>query len=210
MNNRVKYPRTFHLTFSPGITNDDKVIDDPNCFNNKEIVVTEKLDGECTTFYSDYIHARSIDGRHHSSRDWVKQFHGQIKHEILNGDRICGENMYAQHSIPYTDLESYFYGFSYWCGELCLDYDNTLMIFNSLGIITPTLFYRGIYDEETLKELADILDTNKVEGFVVRTAESFHIKDFSINVAKWVRKGHVQTEEHWLLKPVIPNKLRGI
>jgi len=44
----------------------------------REVVVTEKMDGENTTMYCDNIHARSIDGRHHPSRDWVKMTVGEI------------------------------------------------------------------------------------------------------------------------------------
>jgi len=60
-----KYPRTYHLPWSPGVNDDDKVIHDVAVFDNCEIVVTEKMDGENCTMYLDYIHARSIDGRNH-------------------------------------------------------------------------------------------------------------------------------------------------
>jgi hypothetical protein len=35
------------------------------------------------------------------------------------------------------------------------------------------------------------------EGIVVRSAGLFHNDDFVENVAKWVRKDHVQTDVHW-------------
>ena len=35
------------------------------------------------------------------------------------------------------------------------------------------------------------------EGIVVRNASLFHNDDFSNNVMKWVRKGHVTTDVHW-------------
>ena len=65
MQPRTKYPRTFHLDFSPGVSNDDKVIENYNSLEGKEIVVTTKLDGENTSLYSDYLHARSKIGRAH-------------------------------------------------------------------------------------------------------------------------------------------------
>ena len=42
-----KYPKTPHLPFSPGINSDDITLDSKHCnqFLNKEIVITEKLDG---------------------------------------------------------------------------------------------------------------------------------------------------------------------
>lgn len=50
MDNFVKYPRTFHLPFSPGKLGDDKAISDElmeEWFSGKDVVVTEKMDGEC-------------------------------------------------------------------------------------------------------------------------------------------------------------------
>src|SRR5680860_1154948 len=54
---RVKYPRTFHLPWSPGATADDRTMADPDdAFGGAEVVVTEKVDGECTTLYLSLIH----------------------------------------------------------------------------------------------------------------------------------------------------------
>jgi hypothetical protein len=41
-----KYPRTYHLPHSPGITDDDKLMPNFMGFKDCEIVVTEKMDGE--------------------------------------------------------------------------------------------------------------------------------------------------------------------
>jgi len=42
----VKYPRTYHLPWSPGVTKDDRVIKSTNVFEGREVVVTVKMDGE--------------------------------------------------------------------------------------------------------------------------------------------------------------------
>lgn len=208
MFDRVKYPRTFHLDFSPGIGSDDKVMRSYDLMEGREVVVTIKMDGENCTMGSNYIHARSPDGVYHQSRDWVKGFHGMIKHMIGVGDRICGENLYAQHSISYDQLDSYFYGFSYWSGNRCWDWDSTLELFESLNIVSPKELYRGIFDVAILVGLSNGLDTERDEGYVVRVVDSFTIDDFSRVVAKWVRKGHVETDDHWMFRQIIPNKLR--
>ena len=109
-----KYPRTMHFPFSPGMTNDDKVIKNYDRFEGQEVVITEKMDGENSTLYRDYCHARSLDSRNHVSRDWLKRFHREFAYRIHPEVRICGENLYASHSLFYDDLESYFYGFSIW------------------------------------------------------------------------------------------------
>ena len=36
-----------------------------------------------------------------------------------------------------------------------------------------------------------------LEGIVSRNAAAFHSEAFAHNVFKWVRKGHVKTNEHW-------------
>lgn len=38
----------------------------------------------------------------------------------------------------------------------------------------------------------------------MRLAEGFGSGKFGSSVAKWVRKGHVQTYEHWMHKTVVP------
>ncbi len=50
---RVSYPRTPHLPWSPGVAADDVRVADLSGLARREVVVTEKLDGENTTLYSD-------------------------------------------------------------------------------------------------------------------------------------------------------------
>lgn len=209
MNTYKKYPRTPHLPWSRGKTDDDKVLKNTDHFNGMHVVVTEKMDGECTTMYSDHIHARSIDSANHYSRNWVKGFHGSIKHLIPNGWRICGENLYAEHSIAYDNLESYFYGFGvYDNNNICLDWEMTITVFDELGITPVPNLYTGEYLEFVLLDLSESLNPEITEGYVVRNYNSFNYDDFGKNVAKYVRKGHVQTDTHWMHKDIKPNKLR--
>ncbi|HXO26091.1 MAG TPA: RNA ligase family protein [Thermoanaerobaculia bacterium] len=203
---RYKYPRTPHLPWSPGASPDDLLLDSLDCFSGREVVITEKLDGENTTLYPEGLHARSIDSRHHPSRDWVKSLHGSIRHLIPAGFRVCGENLYARHSIAYEGLRSYFYVFSIWNQDnLCLGWDETLEWSELLGLeVVPTLL-RGRWDETATRALA--LDFLLQEGYVVRTTAAFAYDDFGRHVAKWVRTGHVQTDEHWMFSEVVPNRL---
>jgi hypothetical protein len=46
MTEYYKYPRTYHLPWSLGCTNDDKIIKDLSPFKDMYGVVTEKMDGE--------------------------------------------------------------------------------------------------------------------------------------------------------------------
>lgn len=196
---RVKYPRTFHLPWSEGKTHDDKTLPDVSHFTGREVVVTVKLDGENTSIYSDYTHARSLDSSGHWSRSWIKAFQGEIGHNIPANWRICGENMTAVHSIEYTDLKSYFYGFSIWNEvNTCISWDDTLVFFELLGIEHVPILYRGVFDETVIRKLytQEMYDT--CEGYVVRLADAFEYRDFNRSVAKFVRKDHVVcTDEHW-------------
>lgn len=203
-----KYPSTPHLPFSPGLQNDDRRIATLNGLLG-DIVVTEKLDGENTSLYADHIHARSLDSRHHASRDWVKHFWGTVNYKIPTGWRVCGENVYARHSIGYDNLSTYFYGFSVWDEEnVALGWDDTLEFFYDIGITPVPVLYRGSFILKRLHELAEELDPERQEGFVVRTTAPVRYEDFELKFAKWVRKGHVQTDEHWMTAPIVPNKLK--
>lgn len=200
---RTHYPRTPHLPWSPGKASDDVTAADLSGFAGREVVVTEKLDGENTTLYADGLHARSLDSAHHPSRAWVKALHGRIAAGIPAGWRVCGENMFARHSIAYDDLDSYFYAFSVWHGDDCLDWNGTVRFARRLGLPVPTVLWRGVFDERALRALR--LDTARQEGFVVRTADGFPRAEFATRVAKWVRPAHVQTDTHWMQAPVVPN-----
>lgn len=203
-----KYPSTPHLPWSPGLQNDDRRIESLDGLIGREVVVTEKLDGENTTIMSDRVHARSLDSRNHPSRNWVKAFAGDIQWRLVPNWRICGENVYAKHSIYYDNLESYFYGFSIWSpNDISRPWDETVNTFVNFGIVPAPVLWRGTFDEKKLRELSDSLDTEKIEGFVVRVVGEIPVADFGRLVAKWVRKGHVQTDEHWMTAPIIPNKL---
>ncbi|MFF7212674.1 RNA ligase family protein [Streptomyces sp. NPDC008238] len=202
---RTHYPRTPHLPWSPGASADDLRAGDPGALRGREVVVTEKLDGENTTLYRDGTHARSLDSSHHPSRAWVKALQGGIGPFLPAGLRVCGENLHARHSVPYEDLDSWFYGFSVWDGDRCLDWDRTVRFLRRLGIPVPPVLWRGTYDEAALRALR--LDTARREGYVVRTVDGFRYGEFGRHVAKWVRAGHVTTGTHWMHAAVVENGL---
>lgn len=202
---RTPYPRTPHLPWSPGVSADDVRIADLGRLRGREVVVTEKLDGENTTLYADGVHARSLDSAHHPSRSWVKGLQGRIGSRLPRGWRVCGENVYARHSIGYSDLASWFYGFSVWDGDHCLDWDRTVRFLRDVGVPAPPVLWRGVFDERALRKLR--VDTERQEGFVVRTVDGFPRAEFGQRVAKWVRARHVRTDQHWMTAPVVENGL---
>ena len=209
---RKKYPRTYHLPWSPGKSDDDKVISDLSIFEGKEVVITEKMDGENTTIYPDgFAHARSIDSKYHASRSWVKRYASELASKLDSSAshslRFCGENLFAKHSISYDNLRSYFLLFNMWSGDICLDWDTTKENAKLLDIPLVYIMYQGVWDELLIRALPNTLNKNQ-EGFVVRLVDEIHIDDWSSCVAKWVRPNHVQTDQHWMNGPIIKNKLK--
>jgi hypothetical protein len=203
----VKYPRTYHLPWSPGVGKDDRVMEDVSQFLNWDVVVTEKMDGENTTMYRDHIHARSVNSGGHPSRSWVKNLHAQIRHEIPEGFRICGENLFAKHSIKYTDLPSCFMVFSIWDRDTCLSWDETIEWCELLGLQHVPVLYKGRFPgASNLQEM--LPEVPGREGYVLRIAGEFPLRQFGDWTGKFVRKDHVQTLEHWIHNRVERNELR--
>lgn len=215
MEYKVKYPRTYHFPWSQTVASDDKRIDTTNHFVDKNVIITIKQDGESTSMYPDYMHARSLDSKHNFTRDWAKKLHSILKFDIPEGWIFSFENMAYFHSIYYDDLESFCYLLNIWKDDgYCLSQNELDTYAEVLDLAQPKVIYKGIYDENIISKLhldKNIIDLNKDEGYVMRVVDSFHRNDFSKNVAKFVRANHVQVsengeEEHWL-KRTYPNKL---
>ncbi len=206
---KAKYPRTGHLPSSPGFTSDD-VHSNCSALIGEHVIITEKMDGENTSLYADNSsHARSLDSRSHISRDWIKSYWAERHYLLPQNWRVCGENVYARHSIAYDHLASYFYGFSVWDEHnACLSWDATVETFAELNITPVTVLWAGKFELDIVDQLIKEVDLSKFEGLVVRKAGAFDYAEFSESVAKWVRKNHVQTDEHWMSKAIVPNKLR--
>lgn len=200
-----KYPSTPHVSWSPEDHRDDSFHDDMSFFEGKEVVITEKMDGENFTCYSDgRWHARSLETPYHPTRTYASKFASEVSHKLPEGWRICGENLYGTHSIKYDNLRSYVQVFSIWNAENeALSWDETQAWCELLDVKHVPVLWRGRYSEEMIKReffheaLCD-LQGREVEGYVMRTVEGFFFADFALHNAKFVRPDHVQTDEHWL------------
>lgn len=200
-----KYFKTFHLPLTMASTNDDKILTQKEVeayfYPMQDAYASIKYDGECTTIGRGFSHARSLDSKDHWSRHHIKQLAANLYKDIEPGWRICGENLLAAHSIHYTDLESFFYVFSVWDQNnerLSLDEMNEYCDF--LGLTTARVIKRGPYRGFNFTNHFG-LDFEKDEGYVVSNSGRFHYDDAHKNIAKVVRKGHVQTDEHWMNTP---------
>lgn len=204
-----KYNRTYHLPWSPGATNDDRIAEDVSRLVGSPIVITEKLDGENTGMESRGVYARSHAAYTQSA--WstkVRMLHSSMGGSISEGQMIFGENMQGIHSIEYDKLTSWFYMFGSRQetsdGFEWASWEDVEIFANALGVPTvPVLFKGSVSSLGELEELTLSLVSSgsmlgpSIEGVVVRVASAFHDEDFHLSVLKWVRKNHVATDEHW-------------
>lgn len=214
---RAKYPRTRHLPSSRSATEDDKiatVAEVEAALTGKRVIITEKMDGENTTIYADgHSHARSIDSKFHPSRSVVKELAGLVAHELPSGYRICGENLYAVHSIEYSGLGSHFQLFGIWDEDRCLSWDETVEWAQLLNVPTVPVLYDGVWvSEEHAYSVwqsfkASLPEGQDSEGFVVRLADELTLDSFKYGCFKRVRVNHVQTDEHWMHQEMKVNSL---
>ena len=205
----VKYPRTLHLPWSPGATDKDEKIIDVSNFEGKEVVVTVKYDGENFTLYHEGCHARSLDSRSHPYRDWIKKLQSNKAYKIPENIRICGEHLYARHTLAYENLKDYFLVFNIFNQDYCFAWDIVEVYVDLFGLSLVDVLYKGPWDEELIKNLYKTKhDDDPCEGYVIRITDYFLYKDFNKCVAKCVKKHIIEEDDHWFYKSLIKNKLR--
>lgn len=210
----MKYPRTYHLPWSPGATSDDKKLQDGwfDFYKGKEVVFTEKLDGENTamTHYDVYARSHGAPTRSPWSRNiWDPSdgLYWKIKQYIGPNETIYGENLYGEHSIHYDCLSHYWHMFAVNDGNMWYSWDEVKEFAKILGVPhVPELERCVLREEGEVKEIIDELMNNYTsyyanrsgrEGIVMRITDSFPVVEFPHYVCKYVRANHVQTDEHW-------------
>ena len=211
---RIKYPRTKHLPWTGAKSRNDLLLkndDVEQMFNGRQVVITEKMDGENTTIYHDcYTHARSIDSDRHEARTWTQSLAAKVGWRVPADWRICGENLYAVHSIQYT-VPTYFMVFGVYDDKnTCLSWNDTEELCKKLSLMTVPVLYKGIWSIKEIHKFDTSGGTYSdiKEGYVVRIADSFHYDDFGCKIAKFVRPNHVnESGTNWMTAKVIPNKL---
>lgn len=212
----AKYPRSLHLPFSPGASSDDKMMtnDDVEKLMNVEVIVTEKLDGSNVCLTKDFVFSRSHGGEPaHKSFAPLKQIHKYLKESIPENYSIFGEWCYAVHSIEYTMLQDHLNIFGVRddnTGEWA-KWSDVVFWAEILGASTVPLILRGVFSDKEnfrkviteLSQLSSVYGKTR-EGLVVRVNEGLYVNELNqmVGLGKWVRKGHVQTDEHWQNKPV--------
>ncbi|RFS26602.1 2'-5' RNA ligase [Chitinophaga silvatica] len=211
-----KYGRTYHYPFSPGTTSDDRIAADYWLAVQQipAIIHTEKLDGEnnCLSRYGVFARSHAAP----TTSPWtesLRRYWQLIKNEL--GDlEIFLENLYAIHSIEYGKIDHHFYVFAVREQDRWLSWEETV-------------FYAGMIDLPVVPVVAEVANTadkqifeqslitaaqgsgafeprdaisgtpTTMEGIVTRNVNGYPVSAFAENVFKYVRKGHVKTDEHW-------------
>lgn len=215
-----KYNRTFHMPWSKGATNDDKIATSMEKMIGTPIVLTEKMDGSNTSIEARGCFARTHAGAPtHPSFDGLKALHGKIGFQIPPDMQFFGEWCFAQHSIAYEALPGYFLLFG--IRELDLteafwySWKEVEEYSQYFELPTVPVLFKGVVNSE--KELQELVESfmNQPsacggirEGVVARVAGEFQDNEFPTHVMKCVRANHVQTSDHWKDQEIIRNKLK--
>lgn len=222
-----KYPRTFHLPWSPGATSDDKRLGSAEHFVGVPLVITEKLDGGNLCITQDDVFARShatpVQGKMYSH---AKTAQAILAPYLADGTSLFFEYCAWVHSIEYQDLPSYLFLIGvredaiysnaendWWLPWDHADTYNVRRHAEDLALATgipvptvPDLWQGTVKSVEDLEAITTQFATQKSvygpdrEGIVVRVAQGF--ASFDRSVAKWVRKDHVTSDEHWMNGPL--------
>jgi hypothetical protein len=217
-----KYPRTPHLPWSEGISDDDIVV---GAYEEGELrvcyyptVITEKLDGSNFCMTSKACFARSHSSSPiHPSFSYAKAYHASVARFIPDNLAIYAEYCFARHSIAYDKLSHFVNVFNIldMYAQMWLSWEEISLWAEELGVPTvPVLSIGEIWFEKELMKAgkewikAGSRYGSTMEGYVIRCLDAFPQDHFSACCAKFVRANHVQTDKHWKHQEIISNKLK--
>ena len=211
-----KYNRTPHLPWSPGATNDDRIMKNVATLLGKPLIATEKMDGSNICLERNNVFARSHNqAPNHPSFDALKAVHASVQYKIPDGVQVFGEWLYARHSIAYDALSNWLQIFAVRDGDIWWSWEDVGLM--SVELEIPRVTQIGFATVQTEKELQKWVENcvavtpaagKEKEGVVVRHCANFINEHFERCVAKWVRANHVQTDDHWKSQMVVVNGVR--
>jgi hypothetical protein len=214
---REQYPRTPHVSYSPGGTPDDLRCTSISHLlkkNGDGIVITEKLDGGNCMIRDGKVYARSHGQEaKHPSFSRVKELARSLSYNSkLQHLCLYGENMQAIHSIDYHGLSSFFYLFAVrdTVTKRWHSFEDVLQLANEFNLHTVPVIYQSNAVQEVLSERqiehlltrratepSSVSSLVEPEGFVIRVNASFTDSEFPDSIAKYVRQNHIQTDDTW-------------
>jgi len=218
-----KYGRTYHYDFSPGTTSDDRINTDwyEHIQRMEKIVHTEKMDGE-----NRCLNALGMFARSHAApttNPWathLKPRYEMIKNDLKEGNiELFGEDIYAIHSIIYPNIKEHFYLFGVRILDKWLSWEEVKwyasifdfptvpeLTIDEVSFLSKDEIQNYVLTESKLPstfgsfqalEKSEIGPMCSKEGIVTRNNDEFDVEMQHENLFKYVRKGHVKTDEHW-------------
>ena len=181
----MKFPRTPHLPGSKG-TDDDIMLD--SFYIGGEVVATEKMDGSNITLTSDAFYTRSGNT---PNTDWTvpaRKIWEKVFWQIPDTMQVSGELLTWRKSIPYENLPAEFLVFSVVEDGIVMNWDDTVEIASSLGLLPVPVIAQGAFDEVVSSAKSSMHEG--MEGFVVRPSQDFPFSKYGENVAKFVGEHH--------------------
>ena len=215
----AKFPRIGHLSYSPGINKDD-IFGTVTLPSDRHFMLSEKMDGSNVALTRDEIFARThAHPPSHPSYDALKALHAGIRFLIPEGHTVFCEWCWAIHSIEYDGLPNpplFMLGVrrepDTWLS--LKDREDLAKILKISKI--PAIWAGSLKSEKDLEQMVEYFMKSPPifgpvrEGIVVSCTDEFKDSDWNDLTAKWVRAGHVQTDEHWLQGPVRKQKLAPV
>lgn len=202
----VKYPSTRYWPWSLAESRAQDIHRNPDRFVGADVVITEKLDGGNTLLHGGQVYARSVSAP--SDGPWFAMVKKHHAWKVREPDVfLYGEDIYGVHSIAYDPVEEHrtFYAFAMRDGDgLFMSFADAEAYAERRNIPVVPVLFRGVFRSVAairafIKEAHGKPSAlgGEREGVVMRLARGFPAEEFSDNVCKSVRSGHVQTDEHW-------------
>ncbi len=201
-----KYPSTPHWPWSKTVHRDDSYHSYALHFLNKPVIITEKIDGGNTCLWNGDVYARSTSAPSHAGWMAMVRKHFGWKTVQIPNTALYGEDIYGVHSIEYDPVieEETFYLFAVRKDDTFLSWFEIVNFSMYIDCKTVPLLFDGKFDTE--QEITDFMSNaieqpsilgGSREGLVMRVKDEFQASTFDLNVCKYVRPNHVQTDEHW-------------
>jgi len=203
-----KYPSIPHWHKSPSVHRDDSYHADPDFFVGKRVVITEKIDGGNTLLHDGQVYARSVTSP--ASDGWFGMVKKHHAYKTLDSEftpySFYGEDIYGIHSIKYNPVkedETYLL-FAVKNATIFMSWEQVEYFAKRLEVRTVPVVHKGIF--KSVDEITNFFEStidkgSKLgpisEGFVMRTDGAIQDKEFTMKVCKYVRRNHVQTDQHW-------------
>jgi predicted kinase/2'-5' RNA ligase len=224
-----KFPRTQHIFDLGGASRDDLVLSETErrtYMDGKTVVhVTEKVDGaqmglSMTKDFKIRAQNRShfVNSKYHSQFKlldvWIEEHSADLVNILGDSNHVLfGEWLYAQHSVPYDALPSYFIAFDLFNKSERKFYSRQVLE-ERLGGTSITLvrsLHQGpVQDKQQLLHMLGRISAysssrQQIEGIYLK----IHEGSWTVSRAKIVRKDFISGNDHWSKNIITKNGLEG-